>query len=111
MYSNYHADINETGYHIENTNYNDIWKRTNPGLHKVNVIHCTYYIQNKVLDKVNYFDNTKDYEYVIFSRNLRKDGIDQYIDNTEIYGYLTLEDTSEEFWKKAGLEIIKELLL
>ncbi len=111
MYSNYHADISKNGYHIENKNYNDIWSRTNPGLHKVNVIHCTYYIQNKVLDKVNYFDNTKDHEYVIFSRNLRNAGIQQYIDNIEIYGYLTFEDTSIEFWKKMSIELMKELLL
>jgi len=111
MYSNFHADISKEGYHIENENYNKIWAQSDPGIHKVNVIHCTYYIKNKVLDNVNYFDNTKHHEYVIFSRNLRKAGIDQFIDNTQIYGYLTFEDTSEEFWKKFSLDLMKQLLL
>jgi len=111
MYSNFHADISKEGYHVENQNYDKIWSQSDPGIHKVNVIHCTYYIKNKVLDKVNYFDDTKNHEYVIFSRNLRKAGIEQFIDNTEIYGYLTFEDTSEEFWKKFSMDLMKQLLL
>lgn len=111
MYSNFHADISSTGYHIDNKNYNDIWAQVNPSIHEVNVIHCTYYIKNEVLGNVNYFDNTNHHEYVIFSRNLRNCGIKQYIDNREIYGLLTFDDTEEQFNKNFTLDIAKQLLL
>ena len=58
----------------------------------MDVVHCTYLIRREVLDKILYQDGTEDYEYVIFSRNLRNLGIQQYLDNRKIYGYLTLRE-------------------
>ena len=36
------------------------------------VVHCTYFINYNVLDKICYDDNSYRYEYVIFSDSLRK---------------------------------------
>ena len=45
------------------------------------------------------FDGTDDYEYVIFSRNLRKNGIPQYLENSYVSGYLTLTENLEAIEK------------
>jgi len=58
-------------------------------------VHCTYLINADILKEISYSDDTKDFEYVIFSRNLRAKGIPQYLDNTRIYGYLTLDEDLE----------------
>ena len=111
LYSNYHYATDENGYYKDSPEYNNIWARSNPGIHPVDVIHCTYYIKNSVLSKVLYKDNTDHHEYVIFSRNLRKAGIQQYIDNRELYGYLTFATNETEFNKDFTFEMCKELLL
>ena len=56
------------------------------------MVHCSYLIRKDVLSKVSYQDGTEDYEYVIFSRELRRLGIPQYLDNTQVYGYLSTRE-------------------
>lgn len=97
LYSNYHEAIDCNGYYAYSQEYDNIFNQINPNVHKVNVIHCTYYIKNEVLEQISYFDSTEAHEYVIFSRNLRKNNIDQFIDNRQVYGYLTFTDTAEDF--------------
>jgi glycosyltransferase involved in cell wall biosynthesis len=100
MYSNFHHATDANGYYADSPEYAKILFQENPGLHYVDVIHCTYYIKNSVLKNVSYIDGTGDYEYVIFSRTLRKKGVKQYMDNREIYGLLTFDDTEADFNKR-----------
>lgn len=100
FYSNYHNMAAPNGMYLENPGYYPIVEQTDKRIHAVDVIHCTYYIKNSVLSKVSYIDGTTDYEYAIFSRVLRNAGIQQYIDNTELYGLLTFADTESDFKKQ-----------
>jgi hypothetical protein len=113
LYSNYHHKVNSHGYYLASNEeiYTDILLRMRPGLHKVDVIHCTYYLRNRILKDMTYHDDTDHHEYVIFSRNLRNLNISQYIDNRHIYGYLTFEDTYPAFIEKLSFDICKDLLL
>jgi hypothetical protein len=97
MYSNYHAAIDENGYFRESKIGNMIWTGEAKGLIEVPVVHCTYYLSHNILKDVVYDDNSGRYEYVIFSDNLRKKGISQYLDNREVYGRLFFSSNDEEF--------------
>jgi hypothetical protein len=89
MYANFHSSIDENGYFASDDKYHNILYQQYKGLIEVPVVHCTYFIQNKVLPKVVYDDNSGRYEYVIFSDSLRKAGIPQYLDNRERYGVIS----------------------
>lgn len=102
MYSNYHNIATDNGYYLDNPMYHAIWHQQVRGHIICDVVHCSYVIRQDVLPYVKYWDNTDDYEYVIFSRSLRKDGIPQYLDNTEVGGYLTLWENVEAVNKAMG---------
>jgi len=99
-YSNYHFVTDENGYYRHSTLYYDILNQTIKGLIEVEVIHCTYLVREEVLDFVRYDDGSYRFDYVMFSDNLRKLGIPQYIDNRRLYGKLTFCDTENEFNSK-----------
>ncbi len=96
-YSNYHYDIDSNGYLKHHDYYYKIRQRETLGIFPVKVCHCTYFIANKFLNKVSYDDNTYRYEYVIFSDVLRKNNIDQYIDNRIFYGFLDFNTNEIDF--------------
>ena len=96
FYSNYHNQHDGNGYYKSNPDYYRILNREIPGFHNVDVIHCTYYIRNCVLDKIKYSDDTKRHEYVIFSESARKAGIPQLLDTRNIYGRITFAETIEK---------------
>jgi Glycosyl transferase family 2 len=91
-YSNYHLLTNVNGYYLDDIRYYTVLNREIKGLIQCDVVHCTYLIRRDVFENVRYVDDTDDYEYVIFSRELRKQAIPQYLDNREIYGHLTLHE-------------------
>lgn len=91
-YSNFHHPVNEYGYFVNSETFSYILNRIEPGLHLVDLVHCTYLIKKNVLDKISYTDGTTDYEYVIFSRNVRKEDIPQILDTRQIYGCITLTE-------------------
>ena len=91
-YSNYHSHIDPRGYYANHEDYYKIWKGHIRGLIEVPVIHCTYLIKFEWLNYMNYLDDSNDYEYVVFSRNLRGSDIPQYLDNTKLGGYLTCRE-------------------
>jgi hypothetical protein len=104
-YSNYHHRVDKNGYFLYDSEYYIIHQQSLRGLIAVDVIHCTYFIRRDILSKVSYLpeDNKPfKHEYVIFSENLRKAGIQQYIDNRRVYGRITfadnLQDLLKEFW-------------
>jgi hypothetical protein len=43
---------------------------------------------------MSYDDESYRYEYVIFSHIARLQGIPQYLDTTDVYGYVTFAETS-----------------
>jgi hypothetical protein len=91
-YANYHNIATPNGYFQDNPAYYQILNGHVRGLIQCDVVHCTYLIRKDVLPKVSYSDSTDDYEYVIFSRRLREQAIPQYLDNTSLYGFLTLDE-------------------
>jgi mannosyltransferase OCH1-like enzyme len=96
-YSNYHYDIDTNGYLKDHPNYLKILNRVIMGCVEVKVVHCTYFVAHHQLANVCYDDKSARYEYVIFSDELRKRGVPQYLDNRQYYGFLTFADTKDQF--------------
>lgn len=88
MYSNYFCAVSPSGYYQTHPDYAQIRYRAKTGIFEVPVVHCTYLIKAEYLDRLNYMDNTDDYEFVIFSRIARSNHVDQYICNDLDYGTL-----------------------
>jgi hypothetical protein len=105
-YSNYHAAINQDGYYADCAIYTTILNQEIKGLIQVPVVHCTYLIRQEVLPLMAYDDGSNRYEYVIFSDMARKQGIAQYLDNREIYGYISFAENNAQLcaesthWKR-----------
>lgn len=104
LYSNFFMDVEPTGYYKSHPDYGNILRGFKKGITKAPVVHCTYLINSKDIDKLNYIDGSDDYEFVIFSRSARENGIDQYICNDCDYGTLlhfrdspTLDEERERF--------------
>lgn len=96
-YSNWHFEVSDNGYYRDSYNrYSDVYFQVFKGYVDCKVIHCTYYIRNRVLPFCSYLDNTGRYEYVIFSHFLRVAEVPQYLYNGEIGGYLVLLQEGEE---------------
>ena len=91
-YANYHARIDAAGYHLETPRYDEILHRRITGLIELPVVHCTYLVRADVVPRLTYEDGSERFDYVIFSDSARRAGIPQYIDNRQVYGYLTLHD-------------------
>ena len=95
LYANYHAAVDRNGYYAESPNYYSVLNRTIKGIIEMPVVHCTYLIRYEYLDDVLYEDHSGRYEYVIFSDHLRQLNIPQYLDNRQLYGRITFENTLE----------------
>ena len=95
-YANYHSKAELNGYFKNDKFYNDYFNTTIKGLIEVDVIHCTYLIRNEYLKYCNYIHKNKHiHEYVVFSNNLRRMGIKQYLDTREVGGFLNMLDPEE----------------
>ena len=94
-YSNYHAGVDANGYYAEGQYYLPILRKDIKGIFEVPVVHCTYFIKREILPEIKYLDGSYRYEYVVFSDNLRKKGIPQYIDNRDLYGIITFNSEQE----------------
>jgi GR25 family glycosyltransferase involved in LPS biosynthesis/glycosyltransferase involved in cell wall biosynthesis/SAM-dependent methyltransferase len=108
LYSNYHADIDADGYYKHCDQYYWILSRQVRGVVEVPVIHCTYLIRADVIPELTYQDGTDRHEYVIFSDSARKAGIPQYIDNRQLYGYITFAEG--ELYLSGGIERARSML-
>lgn len=99
MYSNFHTDVDANGYFQQDTIglYNNLLYQHIKGLVEVKVAHCTYFIKNSVLPHVIYDDDSYRYEYVIFSDNLRKKKIPQYLDSRKVYGRISFSVDEQSF--------------
>lgn len=103
-YSNFFCDTDDNGYYKDHPDYYNILHGHTIGTFKVPVVHCTYLIDASYIDKLTYLDDTTDYEFVIFSRSARENGIDQYICNEKKFG------TSVHFRSDVSLEKEKQML-
>jgi hypothetical protein len=101
-YSNYHYDCDINGYYKHHDNYYKVLNNDTTGIISVKVVHCSYFIHNKFCKYVCYDDNSKRYEYVIFSDGLRNNKIEQYIDNRMFYGFLVI--CNEDYLKSENYE-------
>ena len=104
-YANYHYLVTANGYYEDHPAYYAVLHHNIVGLIRVCCVHCTYFIDNKFLNKANYSGEQADerYEYIIFSESLRKNNIPQFIDNTCEYGFLTFSEGNEEVIKNIYL--------
>jgi GR25 family glycosyltransferase involved in LPS biosynthesis len=108
LYSNYHADIDADGYYKHCDQYYWILSRQLRGVVEVQVVHCAYLIRTDVIPELTYQDGTDRHEYVIFSDSARRAGIPQYIDNRQLYGYITFAEG--ELYLAGGIERARALL-
>lgn len=99
LYTNYFYQADHTGYYKDHPCHLQILNHSMVGTFKVDVVHCTYLINSKYIDQLNYLDGSHDYDFIIFTRGARKNNIDQYICNEREYGVqihyyenLTLEE-------------------
>lgn len=99
-YSNFHSAIDANGYNIDCPLYNFFLNRDVKGLIELPVVHCTYLVRNEVIKDMSYDDNSYRFEYVIFSDVARKKNIPQYLDTRQLYGRLTLQETSEDLFNE-----------
>jgi hypothetical protein len=99
-YANFHHPVTANGYYQDSEEYFALLNGAIRGVWPIDLVHCTYLIHPDILPYVSYHDGTQDYEYVIFSRRLRNAGIEQYLDNRKIYGYLTLHENVDacKYW-------------
>ncbi len=109
FYSNYHAAVDADGYYSECDQYSWILHRWVRGVLEMPVIHCTYLVRADVLDELRYEDGTDRHEYVIYSESAREQAIPQYLDNRQLYGYVTFGD-GHELHVMNYLERVGELL-
>jgi glycosyltransferase involved in cell wall biosynthesis len=97
VYSNCHAEIDANGYYEQCDQYSWIVNRWVRGVIEMPVVHCTYLIRADVLDRLTYDDGSARHEYVIFSGSARKQGIPQYLDNRQIYGYIAFGEGHDRY--------------
>lgn len=109
-YSNYHAKIDEAGYFLRNDEYDLILTRQVRGLFDVPVVHCTYLVRREAMPRLRYLDGSGRHEYVVFADSARKAGIPQYVDNREVYGYLTLDENPAAAMRLLGPDIGRKIL-
>ena len=95
FYSNYHAEIDAAGYYRACDQYFWLLERRVRGVVEVPVVHCTYLVRADVAPNLTYEDATNRHEYVVFSDSARKAGIPQYLDNRQVYGYISFGEGHE----------------
>jgi tetratricopeptide (TPR) repeat protein len=103
LYSNYFSAVNEEGYWQDHPDYLKIFKKEMVGTFEAPVVHCTYLIKNEWLDYLTYVDGSDDYEFVIFSKSARENGVKQYICNEQDFGVLChfYKDVTQQEEKEA----------
>jgi len=110
LYSNFHADVDDLGYYKKSGQYDWVLNRFVRGLIEMPVVHCAYLLRTDVLSELTYEDTSGRHEYVIFSETARRAGIPQYLDNRQIYGYITFGEDDPERHVVGGIDQARTLL-
>lgn len=108
-YSNFHSDVDNNGYYVDCAQYYWIANRWISGVFEVPVVHCTYLVRADVIPELRYTDLTQRFEYVIFSDSARRAAIPQYIDNRQVYGYISFEEGGI-YHVKDGFKLAEQLM-
>jgi tetratricopeptide (TPR) repeat protein len=109
LYSNYHAAIDVNGYYEECDQYAWVLNRWVRGVLEMPVVNGTYLIRADVLGDLAYEDGTARHEYVILSESAREQGVPQYLDNRQVYGYVAFGEGDDRH-NSIVTERAKELL-
>jgi glycosyltransferase involved in cell wall biosynthesis len=104
-YSNFHERVDERGYFVDSEPYDWLLYQRVKGLCQVPVVHCTYLVRSDVIPRLSYSDNTNRHEYVIFSESARRHNVPQYLDNRDVYGCLTMDETPETSVRLIGSKV------
>ena len=72
LYANYHAKVDDWGYHRSCEEYDWLLSQRIKGLCQVPVVHSTYLMRRDVIPKLSYDDGSGRHEYVMFSDSARK---------------------------------------
>ena len=73
------------------------------------MVHCTYLVRADVIPELTYEDASGRHEYVVFSDSARKASIPQYLDNRQVYGYITFGE-DDDHHVSGGIEQARALL-
>jgi len=96
LYSTFHDKVHRSnGAFIMTNRLRQIVSGSVKGVFEVDLVHCTYLVRNDVFQLIDYLHQKNNYEYRNFALSLRKNGIKQYIDAREVYGFLTLSESVE----------------
>lgn len=99
-YRNFFADVTETGYFQLHPDYFPIAAREKLGTFKLPCVQGVYLIQANAVDKLSFTDHFEGWEFVTFSNNARKNGVDQYLCNEREFGFLLHFSGEEEKEKR-----------
>jgi FkbM family methyltransferase len=103
--ANFFLEADADGYYKEVPYYDSVQRREVRGVLRVDVIHCTYIIEWEVQDWIRYDDDSRRYEFLVFSDLLRKAGIPQFVDNRRDYGRLVQCASEQDFIRE--LRVLK----
>lgn len=112
IYSNFHHKVSPIGwFDPEAPGYHEIWGQSRKGFIDVECVHCTYLVRRDVLPLVYYEDPHypalgNRYDYVVFSEAMRNAQIPQFLDNRDVYGWLSLDEVVgdiEAWWREGAL--------
>jgi hypothetical protein len=110
FYANFHAEVDSAGYYRKCDQYMWVLTRFVRGIIEMPLVHCTYLLRADVLADLTYEDATERHEYVVFSDSARRAAIPQYLDNRQIYGYITFDKDDPNHYIESGIEHASELL-
>jgi tetratricopeptide (TPR) repeat protein len=108
-YANFHAETDERGYFAPCDQYEWLINRWVRGVVEVPVVHTTYLVRADVIAQLYYRDGSDRHEYVVFAQAARDAGVPQYLDNRQVYGYLTFDSNWDDSIRAAVLEARREI--
>lgn len=90
-YSTFYA-ADKNFFYRESPEVNEIVLRRKPGVHKIDLIHCTYLLHCSILPKADYCIRPGNWEFMNLMLSLESQGIERHIDARKQYGVLTLSE-------------------
>lgn len=99
VYSNFFYTLNEWGFIGTDPDYESfkIWHRIDMnGTFEVPLIHCTYLLDCKYIDKVHYYDGSNQWEFITFANSARNGGVNQYICNERMFGFVRYDTVVDD---------------
>jgi hypothetical protein len=109
FYSNFWITGDAHGYFQDVPSFWSVIRQEIKGIIQADCVHCTYLVKlrNALCEQLQYTDipgpDGMRYEFIIFSESARRLGIQQYIDNREVYGYLNMDEEADTAAKLLGV--------